>query len=56
MKNEEGKKGLFGRIIGSNKSKKDPCCCNFELEEIPQENDEQSGEQAKKDEGNSCCK
>ncbi|MGD9569143.1 MAG: DUF2703 domain-containing protein [Sedimentibacter sp.] len=35
---EKGKKGLLGRITGINK-KKSSCCCNIELEEIPEEND-----------------
>ncbi|WP_167967852.1 MULTISPECIES: hypothetical protein [unclassified Dehalobacter] len=54
MKDEDEKKGFFSRLTGSNKTKKDSCCCNFEIEEVTdgKENDQNK---AKEDEGNSCC-
>jgi hypothetical protein len=53
MKKENGKPGFFQRLTGKNKEKKGSSCCNFELEEIQEENAE-----TKKPEGNkknSCC-
>lgn len=55
MKNEKGivKKGLFARLT---KSKKDSCCCNIELEEIPEENNKNTSESTPKEKGSdSCC-
>ena len=42
MNNEKGneKKGLFARLAENKKSKRNSCCCNIELEEIPEENNE----------------
>jgi len=37
MKNEDEKKGLFGRLIGGKKAKKSSCCCDIEFEELPDE-------------------
>ena len=55
MKDENEKKGLFVRLAG--KGKKNSCCCNIEVEEIPEENkDDQKEKEAKKDKGSSCCK
>lgn len=49
MKNENEKKGLFERLV-SNKNTIKSCCCNFEVEEIPEENAENKNEnEAKKD-------
>ena len=57
MKNENEKKGLFARIVENKKTKKSSCCCNFEVEEIPKENnDNKSEEKSPKDKGNSCCR
>lgn len=36
MKNE--KNSMFGRLIGSKKEKKSSGCCNIQLEELPEEN------------------
>lgn len=47
MDNE--KKGIFGRITGSNK-KKNSCCCNIEIEEIPEEESVKDGENSSQ-----CC-
>lgn len=56
MKNENEKKGLFARLNVSNKTKKGSCCCNFEVEEIPQEDQEKENEnKSPKGKGNSCC-
>lgn len=56
MKNENEKKGLFVKLAENKKVKKNSCCCNIELEEIP---DEQVKEEEKKDASkknkNSCC-
>lgn len=38
MENDNTKKGFFGRFTGGNKSNKNSCCSNFEIEEIPDEN------------------
>ena len=57
MKNENEKKGLFGRLAGNKNTKKSSCCCNFEVEELPEENSGNKDEkETKKDKGNSCCK
>ncbi len=53
MKEENEKKSLFVRLAG--KGKKKSCCCNIEVEEIPEENQDEKKD-ARKDEGNSCCK
>lgn len=56
MKNEGTKKGLFARLTGRNKAKKSPCCGNFVLEEIPEEDKKNEGvEDSPKDKRNSCC-
>lgn len=57
MKNENEKKGLFERLAGSRKAKKSSCCCNIEVEEIPEENaDNKDEKECCKEKGNSCCK
>lgn len=59
MKNENEKKGLFERLTGfkKKKNKKKSCCCNFEIEEIPEENDNKNEKEVPTEEkGNSCCK
>lgn len=57
MKNENEKKGLFERLIGSKKEKKSCCCCNFEVEEIPEENDNKKEKETPTEgKGNTCCK
>ena len=57
MKNENEKKGFFERLFGSKETKKCSCCCNFEVEELPEENtDDKNEKESSKDEGNSCCK
>lgn len=57
MRDENEKKGLFGRLVGSKKVKKSSCCGSFELEEIPEEKDENTNPETPKDKKvNSCCK
>lgn len=57
MKNENEKKGLFDRLIRGEKAKKSSCCGNFQIEEIPEENNEdKSKKKSQKDKGTSCCK
>lgn len=53
MRNENEKKGLFKLLIGVKKQKKKSCCCNFEVEEIPEENDNKN-EAPKEGEVNYC--
>lgn len=57
MKNENGneKKGLFARLAESKKSQKNSCCCNIELEEIPEENNKNASESTSKKSPDSCC-
>lgn len=56
MKNENEKKGLFDRLNGNKKTKKSSCCCNFKVEEIPEEKNDNKGEdKSQKGKGNSCC-
>lgn len=47
MKTEDKKEGFFARLIGSRKAKKKSCCCNIEIEEIPEE--EKRKDRTKKD-------
>lgn len=55
MKNDNKKKGLFSRFNLSNKIKKSSGCCNFEVEEIPEEEQEKENEKkSPKDKGKSC--
>lgn len=57
MKDDNENKGLLGRPAGGKKAKKSSCCCNFEIEEIPEENTDNKSEGTSKDEkGGSCCK
>lgn len=37
MNDEKEKMNLFARLTGNKKTKKNSCCCNFEVEEIPEE-------------------
>lgn len=56
MKNESEKKGFFERLTGGNKAKKGSCCCNIEIEEIPEENtDSKDPKDPPKPKKNSCC-
>jgi len=56
MKNENEEKRLLRRLVG-NKNSKRSCCCNFEVEELPEENsDNKDMKETKKDNGNSCCR
>jgi len=41
MKNDNEKKGLLNRLNENKKAKKSSCCCNIEVEEIPEENVEE---------------
>lgn len=51
------KKGLLGRLIGKKKEAKKSCCCNFKIEEIPEEiTDEQEVKNSSGQKDNSCCK
>ena len=54
MKNENKKKGLFERFLGSKKAKKSSCCCNLQLEEVPMENTANK-DPKDTDKNNSCC-
>ncbi|NSW92706.1 MAG: hypothetical protein HPY74_19030 [Firmicutes bacterium] len=57
MKNDNEKKGLFDRLTGSRKAKKSSCCCNFEIEELPDENTNSKTQKTpEKEKGNSCCR
>jgi hypothetical protein len=49
MKTEGEKKGLFGRVKIAPKPKKTSCCCNIELEEIPDNEQENEAQPPKKD-------
>ena len=54
MKNENEKKGLFDRLNVNRKAKKSACCCNFEVEEIQEEKNDNGGEdKSQKDTANS---
>ena len=56
MKNENEKKRLFARLNENKKTKKSSGCCNFEVEEIPEEDKEKENEKKpQKGTGNSCC-
>lgn len=53
MENE--KKGLFARLNVKKKTRSS-CCGSFEIEEIPEENNDQKNEKKpSEDKGNSCC-
>ena len=52
---ENEKKGLFYRLKDNKKPKKSSCCCNFELEEIPEEKEESKDEKNSKENGKPCC-
>ena len=59
MNNETGneKKGLFARLTENKKNKKNSCCCNIELEEIPEEKSERVNNNTPNEKGeDSCCK
>lgn len=57
MEKENKKKGLFERLIGSKKTKKSSCCCNIELEEVPEENTtSKDAKDSDKNKNSSCCK
>lgn len=57
MKNENEKQGLFARLAGK-KAKQGSCCCNVEVEEIPEDNEKEKGNDTPKSEGKGkpCCK
>lgn len=56
MSNKNEKKGFFGRLFGEKKDKKSSCCCNIELEEIPEECcDKKDANEEDKVEKNSSC-
>lgn len=69
MKNGNEKKSFFERLTGGNKAKKSSCCCNVEIEEIPEETVDEKDSNAQKEEtntahpeksgcgcnGNNCC-
>lgn len=44
MKNEKEKKGLFSKLIDLSKPKQNSCCCNFEIEEIQDEEEAKKAE------------
>ena len=50
MKNENEKKGLFSRLIGPKKGGgKNSCCCNFEIEEIKEDDKDKATEKNSKE-------
>jgi hypothetical protein len=50
------KKGLLGRLIGKKKEAKKSCCCNFKIEEIPEETvNEKEPKNSSVTKDNSCC-
>jgi hypothetical protein len=55
MENEEKKKGLFARLNNNQKEKKKSGCCNFEIEEIPDEETKNNKDETPKSKGGSCC-
>ncbi|HPL98774.1 MAG TPA: hypothetical protein PLS45_02615 [Bacillota bacterium] len=57
MSSENEKNGIFRRIIGSRKPPKSSCCCNVELEEMPEENaDKDNDNKSSAGKDNQCCK
>ncbi len=44
IKNDNEKKGLFARLNENKKTKKSSCCCNVEIEEIPEEENDYKSE------------
>jgi hypothetical protein len=55
MKNENKEKSLLERLTGK-KEKKKSCCCNFEVEEIPEDKyAEKCKNESNKCKGD-CCK
>ena len=55
MKNENEKKGLFARLIGSKKDQKSSCCSNFRIEEIPKEPAVNKNPNDSSKVNNNCC-
>lgn len=56
MENENEKKGFLERLLGGKKAKKSSCCCNIELEEVPEENtDSKETKGSDKNKDSSCC-
>jgi len=56
MKNENEKKGLFERLVGSKRAKKSSCCCSFEIEELPEKTtDIEDSKDTLKSKRKSCC-
>lgn len=56
MQNQNEKKGLLNRLTAGKKAKKSSCCCNFEIEEIPEEKTEKETQKpTEKGKGGSCC-
>jgi hypothetical protein len=53
MKNETEKKGLFARV--TKKEKKSSCCCNVELEEIPEDESNEKTADKKSEKDNDSC-
>lgn len=54
MEKDNKKPGFFKKLAGIDKEKKGSCCCNFELEEVPEENaGTENPEPGKKK--TSCC-
>lgn len=56
MEKSNEKKGLFARLNGIKKPKKSSCCCNFEVEEVPEEGKEDKNKkESPKGKDDSCC-
>ena len=54
MKNGNEKKGLFERLTGKKKVKKSSCC-DFQIEELPEENDNKEPKDSSNSKKDSCC-
>jgi hypothetical protein len=53
---KDKKKGLFAGLGGNKKEKRSSCCCNFEIEELTEDNDEKENtEDLTISNTNSCC-
>ncbi|OQB20840.1 MAG: hypothetical protein BWY11_02265 [Firmicutes bacterium ADurb.Bin182] len=55
MKDEKEKKGFFARLAENKKDKKSSCCCNIEIEEIPEDEKENKTSAEDTDNKGNCC-
>jgi len=56
MKKENENQSLLGKLFGPKKSPKNSCCCNYEIEEITDNQAADKQDQNKHQEKNNCCK